>query len=359
MNHRAHLTHHIGLRARLDFARLLETPEDDVAENVRALESQALYQQLSAAGVVTVDPYAAARFAARRFAGRELRATSESSALALDGNSAEVALISRIGQEAFEDIFLGSKVLTDRERAALSKMTEAEARSVRQFVDRIYLSGELAGGQAQAAPSEAFSSVAGISLEDDRPVLSFFHREIWKGRYRINRAIRDSHLSALDHAAAQQARILLRALEQIDRRKATLYRVLEEVLAAQARYFVTRNAEDRQPLTQRDLARKLELSPSVINRVVSNKAIELPWGVEVPLAALLPNRKSVLKDHVFELSHGQPQLSDRALADVIERRFSLRLSQQSISVYRREMGATRAAHISRTEVRKERAAAVA
>jgi RNA polymerase sigma-54 factor len=331
--------HQTGLRARVEFAQLLAAPEREVAETVRELEGEPLFRRLVDAGVVAIDAYASARFAARRFAGYELRSTGEGLPEAIDGNSDEIRLLSRLGRELFEEVFLRDEALTDRQRAERCAISEREAKRLREFVDTLYIQAEFSAAPSQGAPATVFSSVAGVSVEAGQPVLAFFHREIWKGRYRIDAGRREDVLGALTPTEARGMSDLLRQLELVDRRKTTLYQVLEAVLEAQAEYFITRDPDRRRPLTQRDLASRLEVCPSVINRVITNKAIELPWGVEVPLKDLLPSRKTVLRDQVYLLTSSRPGLTDDAIKGEIDRLFGVSLSRQSISQYRREVAA--------------------
>ena len=105
-------------------ARLFEMPEREFEDRVRGLEEQELFRRLVELGVVSTSPYEKARFAARRLAGRELRAGDHGHGLseALDGNGELVALISRIGQERFEEFFLGDAPLSDEERARVAEL---------------------------------------------------------------------------------------------------------------------------------------------------------------------------------------------------------------------------------------------
>lgn len=327
-----------ALRGRIKFARLLELPERDLAMKVGEIERAPLFRRLVDAGVLSLAPYPAARFAARRFAGYELRGSSSSSTEALQGDGEAVGLISRIGRDRFEECFLRDAPLSDAERAGRCGIGEDQVRMLRGLVDRLYIQAEFSSAPEAAAPKEVFSSVAGVVVEEGRPALAFFHREIWRGRYRVDDALRKSLLAGLVPAEARRTEALLRDLELLDRRKSTLYRVLEILLETQREYLVSGAPEKRRPFTQRALAMRVGVCPSVINRLVSNKAIELPWGLETPLRTLLPSRKTILRDRLFALSTARPQLKDEGLGAEVERLYGACLSRQSISRYRRELG---------------------
>jgi DNA-directed RNA polymerase specialized sigma54-like protein len=104
------------------------------------------------------------------------------------------------------------------------------------------------------------------------------------------------------------------------------------------RYFVSGDPGQREPLTQRSVSEKLDMLPSVFNRLISNKSIELPWGLETPLKTLFPSRKSMLLDRLHELIREHPSSTDEELRTLIARIYGAKLSCRSIAQYRAELG---------------------
>jgi hypothetical protein len=243
-----------------------------------------------------------------------------------------------VGQENFEENFLRDEEgRSDSERARRCQITPDEARRLREFVDRLYVQSEFSDSN-QAAPSQTFSAVAGIDMENGRPVLGFFNREIWKGRYRVNEGKRAELIRSLSDADARRAEKLIAELEFVERRKSTLFLVLEEIVKAQAEYLKTRDPGKRRPLTQKSLAEKLEISPSVINRLISNKSVRLPWGLEAPMKTFVPSGKAILRGHLHDIAVKNPGLSDEALRLEIKRLHGAALSRRSVAQYRKEFG---------------------
>lgn len=325
------------LQGFLKLAKLLEAPESELAEAVKRAESNPLFQRLLVERVVRVDPFPEARFAARRFGGWGLRTSSEGLPQLLDGRDELLELIRGVGQEEFEACFLQGEKLGDAERARRSGLSVADCARVRAFLDKVYIQEELEG-PAAPAPSATFSAVAGVGVEDGKPVVSFFNRDIWKGRYAVDETRLSGLARALPPADARRLEALLKRLSFFDRRKTTLYRVLEEVVAAQAAYFVSGDPGARKPFSQKELAARVESSPSVINRLVSNKSIQLPWGVEAPLKALLPSSKALLRDRLYDLAAAHPALSDEALRRALAEKHGVLLSRRSIAQYRADLG---------------------
>lgn len=328
------------VHGQMKLARLLEAPESELERRVLALEAGALFGRLLESGVVTRQAPSHARFAARRFAGRAMRTSGEGLPELIDGRGDLARLMQSIGQEDFQSVFLGDEKRSDAERARLCGIKTEDARRLREFVDRLYVQSEFEAApvQTKAAPEPVFSALAGIAIEDGKPVLAFFHREIWDRRYLIDEERRRDLAFSSTPKEAKRAETLLRELEFIDRRKTTLYRVLEAVLETQAEYLATGAAERRVPLTQKALADRLDVSPSVLNRLIANKSVEMPWGLEAALSVFVPSRKSLLRDQLHDLALARPELSDEGLRAAIQELHGVELSRRSIAQYRKELG---------------------
>lgn len=327
-----------SIHGQLKLAKLFQMSEREFEARVRSIEDREGFRRLVALGVVSIQPYQSARFSARRFAGRELRGGNDGLSGVLDGRDALVKVISGIGQEAFERYFLRDEGFSDVERAQACGISAASAREIRGLVDRLYVESEFQDPSANAAPEKVYSAVAGFAIEQGKPVLAFFNREVWKGRYRVDEEKREQLLSALGAKEAAGAQRLLSELEFVERRKSTLFRVLEEVLNAQAEYLVSGDLGRRRALTQRDVAAKLNILPSVLNRLISNKSVQLPWGLEAPLKVFMPSPKAVGRDRLYEIAVASPGLSDEGLRVEMRRRHGANLSRRSIAQYRQELG---------------------
>lgn len=328
----------LRLQGRIKLSRLLEMPECDFEKRVRQLEADGLFRHLTELGVLQVQPYPQARFFARSFEGRELRAAHEDLPELLDGRGDLAKLIARVGRQRFEACFLRDDVLPDEERARRCGISVGDARRLREFVDRLYIRAEFESHESRPVPSTAYSAVAGIAVEGGRPVIGFFNREIWKGRYEIDQPRRAALRATLPADEFRRLdRFLLKA-ELLNRRKTTLYQALELLVEEQAEYLATGDPDRRRALTQRRIAARLGAAPSVLNRVIANKSIETPWGLEIPLKALLPSRKAILRDRLYDVAMEQPQSTDALLRDELFRRWGTKVSPRSVTQYRKDLG---------------------
>lgn len=321
-----------SLQGRMKLARLLSLPEDEAEDLARSLEADPFFGRLCRVGALRRAPLPAAALTARRMAGRSLCAPSEGLGELLDGRSDLVRLMRRLGHERFEACFLAEDAGTDAERCKKSGLDLAQVRALRSFVDRLYIRGEFE--PVAAAPAKVFSTVAGYSIRAGKAELKFFHRDLWRVKYLFD----EKRLSALPASERERAGRLLYQLQLLDRRKDTLLRVLETLMQAQGPYLKTGDPALRQPLTQRSVASALKVEPSALNRLISNKAVELPWGTEAPMKALLPSAKVLARQTLEALALAQPGDSDEQLRALLARRHHIFLSRRSVAQYRQDLG---------------------
>ncbi|MFA5139844.1 MAG: hypothetical protein WC728_11490 [Elusimicrobiota bacterium] len=321
----------------MKMARLMEMPEREAEELARSIEASPLFKRMSSAGIILSAQFPSARIAARRFAGYGLRISAGDGLPELvDGNCDIVRLMRKVGQGLFEEWFLGDRSFSDEDRAHGCEIAMDEARKLREFMDRAFIQSEFEG-PAPEAPERVFSTVAGIEVMGGRPMLAFFHRDIWEKRYRIDREGLQAFLHGMAPREVEQARGLLSSLEAVEQRKTTLYRLLEEVLKAQAKYLLTGEPGRRIPLTQKLIAATLERHPSVINRLISNKSVQMPWGLEAPLSIFFPNGKEINREKLYALACSNPGWRDEDLRKEMERLYGVLLSRRSIAQYRKDL----------------------
>jgi hypothetical protein len=322
----------------MKLARLLSLPEREFAENVRKLEEDPLFHTLREAAVVSLVPYPGARFGERRYPGLELRASPDGFSDLLSEDGELLSLITRIGREMFEEHFLGEEAVSAENCARSTGLSLGEVVKLRAFVDRVYIQGEFSLPEQPAARERTYSPVAGIGLDGVIPVLEFFHREIWKGRYKIDAGRLSLLSSSLPRPEARRLEQFARELQFLDQRKTTFYRTLEAIIAAQTDYLVTGDSGRLKPLTQRAVAARIGAGPSVLNRIVSGKSVRLPSGLDIPIKALMPSAKSLLRERLRDVALASPGLSDESLRLEINRLCGATLSRRSITQYRNELG---------------------
>lgn len=322
------------LQGRLKLAKLLGLREEEAEAQAWKLESSPLFKRLRSAGVLSRSPFPKAYFAAQRAVGLRLSAPSHGLGELLDGRSDLVALMRRVGEKRLREHFLGESRETDAQRAKACGISAGEAAGLRGFVDELYIRTEFE--PAAPAQAQAYSLVAGLDAEGGG--LRFFHRDLWKGSYRVDETRLRLYLQSLDAAKRGKTERWLGRLEFLERRKTTLYRTLESLAQAQAAYLSSGDPLKRQSLTQRALSAALGVDPSALNRLIANKAVELPWGAQAPIKALLPSAKALARERLELLARERPQDSDEALRQELASRHAIYLSRRSIAQYRQDLG---------------------
>lgn len=319
----------------LKLAQLLEMREEDMARLARKLEADPTFARLSRAGVLSRRPFPGAYFAARRWAGWNLAPAPDGIGELLESDSQPVKLIRKIGRKRFEACFLEAEGLSDAERARRCGISAAEAALLRALLDRLYIREQFE--TSPPVPAKTFSAVAGIAIESGAPVLRFFHRDIWKGEFAVD-AERLKALQAAEPGQAVKFSRFTQRLAFLGRRQTTLYKALQALINAQAEWLKTGDSLKRQPLTQRSLAVALGVDASAVNRLISNKSVELPWGTEAPMKVLVPSGKTLAREHVAKLARRKPGLSDEGLRAALAADHQIHLSRRSIAQYRQDMG---------------------
>lgn len=320
----------------LKMAQMASMSEEEFAKLLKELEGGKVFELLRTSGALNLSEFPSARYAARKYAGYGLKLSGGDLPELADGTGDLVALMQGIGQEKFEACFLKDAVMSDIERAEECDITVKDAERLRDFVNRAFIQAEFEG-PAEAPAAAVYSAVAGIEIKDGAPQLAFFHREIWKGRYKVDGEKLGQLLPGLEPAERARAEKLLKKIEFADKRKTTLYRALEILISVQADYLASGEPGRRRPLSQKTLAKNLEVDASVINRLVSNKSLEMPWGMQAPMTVLLPTSKQVNLERLYTIAAEQPQLSDEKLRTELKARHGVDLSRRSIAQYRKDL----------------------
>jgi Sigma-54, DNA binding domain len=320
----------------LKLAHMSEMPEEEFEELLKDIEKSKTFKLLKASGAIGVLEFSNARYSARNFAGYNVRLSSGNLPELADGKGDMVCLMQSIGQEKFEELFLRDSDLNDAQRAEETGISIEDAVRLRDFVNKIFIQSEFEDISAPL-PEKVFSSVAGIEIEDGEPIVSFFNREIWKGRSKINEDKLDGFLNSVSKTEKIKAEKILKRLEFAEKRKTSLYKALEILMNIQSAYLLSGETVKRRPLSQKTLAKNLEIDKSVLNRLVSNKSLQLPWGMEAPMVVLLPSSKEINKERLSFLIESNSGLSAEKMRLKFKECYGVELSRRSIAQYIKEL----------------------
>tara|TARA_B100001758_G_C18333450_1_gene570189 strand:- start:785 stop:1312 length:528 start_codon:yes stop_codon:yes gene_type:complete len=138
-------------------------------------------------------------------------------------------------------------------------------------------------------------------------------------------------------------------LKGLERRQQTLLLVGQYILAKQNEYL-NKNA-DRKPVTNKDIAKALQISESTVSRIVREKYIQLPNKV-IPLKKLMQRKvnkneegsdvtpkelKNFITILISEENSKQP-LSDEKLRELLSSKYLIKIARRTVAKYREEAG---------------------
>jgi len=156
---------------------------------------------------------------------------------------------------------------------------------------------------------------------------------------------------------------LLHRLRRVNSRNALTHRLLETIAKEQKDYFSTGDILRLKPLSQVELAKRMNQStdntgayvfthsrifPSWLSRIIPNLTIMLPNGSARPVRGLLSTRRDrikwALREFLNEESHQimegvlQAPYDDCRLQELLHGRFDISTTRRNISAVRRELG---------------------
>ncbi len=136
-------------------------------------------------------------------------------------------------------------------------------------------------------------------------------------------------------------------IKSIEQRRLTLYRVMEQIVDMQKKFF-EEGLKHLKPLTLREIAEKLDVHESTVSRAAANKYAQTPRGV-FPLKFFFPGgvetaagksmSSSSIKCYLKELiskENSQKPFSDEKLVRILKRK-GISLARRTVTKYRLEM----------------------
>ena len=153
-------------------------------------------------------------------------------------------------------------------------------------------------------------------------------------------------IKSSNNKKAIDARSFLKGLE---RRQQTLFLVGQYILTRQNEYL-NKNT-DRKPITNKEIAKALEISESTVSRIVKNKYIQLPDRL-IPLKELLQKKvnkskegrdvtpKELKKFIILLISEENPKqpLSDEGLRTLLSTKYLIEVARRTVTKYRKNAG---------------------
>lgn len=202
-------------------------------------------------------------------------------------------------------------------------------------------------------PQNHASSILGEVREVGTSLMFLYRRASYAREYRFDEEGVTRLLSRPDFP--RELAGTLHRLRLINSRNRLTHAVVQVLLASQSEYLRSGQALSLLPLTQAEISARLRAEPRLsvvadpgrISRLVRGLSITLPNGKAVPLARLFPKPRQVhshFVDYVIKkekawMSEGllQEPLTDGAIAEILEREYSLHLLRRTVANIRHDL----------------------
>jgi len=252
-----------------------------------------------------------------------------------------VQQIQKLGLEKFKQYFLFCEAgLTEEEIAAECDLEVLEVQKINNLINDFSIMSEFYHPSNVTSDSIRYSRVASVERDRDGLVIGYFSASLARGRYTIDyeRFEEIKTTGAFTEAEVKEARQLFKKLALINSRKDTVTQILQNIIDKQAFYLESGDLKSLLPLSQKELAKKIGLTPSSVSRAIRGKSIDTPWGEEIPLKNFFPRPKRFRKELLKQLLETEAEpLSDEAIKDRLDKEFGVSVSRRSVANLRKEL----------------------
>jgi DNA-directed RNA polymerase specialized sigma54-like protein len=341
------------LLARVQTVQLLRMSEPQIAELVRDIESDPLFQRLLYPSqkewkVVRFQPHPRTRLSGSFYDvdERTMPAGAPGDVAGLFEERREVVtLIEKMGRETFEKHFLRVEEALSAEAVAESLgIPPSDVKRIQDFLLAFSVRSEFFDPTTRTGDASMQKRVIRLAhLETDEAGEVHFalaSPHLARGRYDIHYD-RLEALASGDGMTPEQKRHLrafIRRLELVNWRQNTLFRIVDLLCHGQRGYLKDRDALKRSPITQRQMSRKLSVAPSTVNRAIQDRSLVMPWGEEVLLEELFCSRKELCVEALERLEAEDKdfsRLADHQLQNKLKELVGVSVPRRTLNTYRR------------------------
>lgn len=338
----------LAIFGRLRMADWIEMPEKEFAKEIEKIEKDPLFKKLFFGGGAVPSAIRRQRWPFGRLSSGLYEINEATMARgervkveeALGDKAGLLPKIRRMGREAFEKYFLhGDEPLSLAEIAKRTGLPLTDVQEMHDLLLELGAQAEFWMPSREPSMVRGYSCLARFSLEGEEAVFEFFSPHWARGLYHVRYETIEDWKQKGDLAADERRKLprLLKRIETVNLRQNTIFRILESLAKLHGDYFRSKAEEDRRPISLRQLAHRLDLSPSTISRALTGRSVCLPWGKEVPLHNLVPGRRKVVREIVENWLKDNPKQTDAALAERLREERFIRISRRTVNAVRNEL----------------------
>lgn len=345
------------LKGRMKLAEFMSQPEDEFQRFIQDVENDPLFKKLMLldAKIIRFKNSPWTRVAQAKMLSLDPAITPSRNTFEVESFLAKgkefVSTIKNLGVDRFRKYFLdGTSGMISKEIARECDLPIETVKKINDFVDKFYLESKLTESTEDNRTRRIYySTIASIEENNGQLTIGYFYPGMAKGRYLINfERIREMNQAGiLSKDEIRETNSLLNKLRLINSRKTAIYEIIQKLMEVQREFLLSGDFNNLSSFTQASLSRKMGVSPSLISRAISGKAICTPQGRQILLKTLFPSERKIRKELIREVMQQEKDkirrkflsrpYSDEEIRIQLIEKFAVSVSRRSISDCRKEL----------------------
>jgi len=365
------------LVAGMKLANLMNLPEDDFAHLISEVENDTLFKKLIYPENKKEKVVSYQRFPHTdlhtEFYELEENITPDTTSFDvisfLRDRKEIVPIIKKVGMDRFKQYFLYNEGGYSNEEISIRcGLTHGEVEKLNNFVNELGIHSEFFHpSRITSLEQIRYTKIASFEKDNSGNFsIRYYSPNLARGKYVINYE-KIALLKKENFFSKEETRKLdklLKKLELINLRKTTLNQILYYLLQIQIEYLKSNNWKKIKFLSQKELASKVGVHPSVVNRMIQYRSIGTPWGEEKPLKYFFAGRKNEIQNLIRDIIEEEPRpfaqdsnttyesseqklpefsrakrrgYSDEQIRNKLKSEYGIALARRTVREYRNEM----------------------
>jgi hypothetical protein len=252
-----------------------------------------------------------------------------------------VEIIRTIGHEKFKKYFLfPEEYLSENEVAESCGITLAKVRDINNLVSDMAVLDEFYTTSSFNSEDVNYTKIASIEKNKNDFIICYYSNLTAKGKYIIDYEKFENSVitNGMNKKEINDTRSLFKKLEMVNTCKETLYSIINNIIRKQSAFIESGDLKELLPLSQKEMALQMGISPGTLSRAIKFRTIEIPCGREVAIKSLFPNPrrfKSLVLKKILESEKGMP--SDAVIQTRLAEKYGINISRRSVADIRKEL----------------------
>ncbi|MFH1540714.1 MAG: hypothetical protein ABID79_02535 [Elusimicrobiota bacterium] len=322
----------LGMR----LSNIIKLTEKEFNQLVIDVESDPLFENLRKEKIVRHKRFSKTDFSTNFLELNENIASDQTSVgvvQILETKQEAIKIIKEIGIEKFKKYFLYNEDNISNDEIAENCGIEIDKiKAIIELLNEISIQSEFYNpSKTDTTTQIGHHKIASINSDGDDFIVNFFSPNLARGKYEIN-------YDKLEKVKDKDKKSLIHKLELINLRKTNIHQILEKLVSHQKDFLNSNDSEKLKLLTQKMLSKEIDVDPSIICRIITNKSIELPSKKEILLKDFFCNKKDVKKLIIKKIiEKNEKYLSAEKIKWILKNDYKINIPRRSIAYYISEL----------------------